>query len=255
MTVRLEDRGPVLVVHNRLKKRGAISPELYQSIIEAVELARQPSRRCIILSGGAFFCAGGDLSILKTRTDLAFAERCQKIELLHDTVRAMQASRVPLIAAIEGGAAGAGLSLALACDLIIAAEGAKFTAAYVKAGLTPDGVLTHILSRLVPRHLSMEMCLLGRSITAERFAQLGVVSQISPVGQTLETALKLAEPLLTGPPKAQQNIRRLVSRAYHSNFEAQLALEATAMAEAQGSSEAAEGISAFLEKRKPEFRS
>lgn len=101
----------------------------------------------------------------------------------------------------------------------------------------------------------MEMCLLGRSIAAERFAELGVVSQICRPGQAFETALQLAEPLLSGPPETQRRIRRLVSQASQENFEAQLALEATAMAKAQGSSEAAEGISAFFDKRQPEFKS
>ena len=141
----------------------------------------------------------------------------------------------------------------LACDMIVAADGAKFTAAYVKAGLTPDGGLTHALSRLLPRQMAMEMCLLGRSYTASRLAELGVISQICPKDQALKTALELVEPLLFGPSQTQARIRTLMSQAANTDLETQLDLEADAMAEAQGSREAAEGISAFFEKRTPDY--
>lgn len=255
MTVRFEDAGACLLVHNRAEKRGAITPAFYDTILKALETARHPRVRCIILTGGAFFCAGGDLNALKTRADLAVDARRARIELLHDVIRAMKGSDVPLIAAIEGGAAGAGLSLALACDLIVAAKGASFTAAYVKAGLTPDGGLTHTLGQLVPHQLSMEMCLLGRPVPVERFAELGVVSQLCAEGEALKAAKALADRLAEGPRQAQSRIRQLVSEAAHNDLCAQLDQEAIFMAEAQGSAEAAEGISAFLEKRPAAFRS
>jgi enoyl-CoA hydratase/carnithine racemase len=253
MTVRLERHGSGLIVHNTAEKRGAITPELYQMIAAAMEQASAPDIRCVILTGGDFFCAGGNLKVLATRAALAPKDRRAKIEILHDVIRAMHACPVPIIAAVEGGAAGAGLSLALACDFIVASKGAHFTAAYVKAGLTPDGGLTHALSRLLPRQMAMQACLLGNAISAEQLAALGVIFQLSPKGQTLADAQELAAQLAQGPAQAQARIRQLLNEAQDTNLSDQLDREAAFMAEAQGGSEAAIGIQAFIEKRKAEF--
>ena len=165
----------------------------------------------------------------------------------------MRACPVPVIAAVEGGAAGAGLSLALACDLIVAAKDAKFVAAYVKAGLVPDGGLTSAMARLLPRPLAMEMCLLGRPVMAKRFAELGAVSRLASPGKAMEEAMALADALAEGPRQAQGVIRGLVADAYETTEASQLDAERDAMAAASGRDEAAEGISAFLEKRKPSY--
>ena len=108
MTVRIEDNTTHLIVHNASENRGAISPELYQRIIEAVDTANASRIRCIILTGGSFFYAGGNLNVLKTRAALPLKERREKVELLHDTIRAMNRSQVPLIAAVEGGGSRSG---------------------------------------------------------------------------------------------------------------------------------------------------
>ncbi len=160
---------------------------------------------------------------------------------------------MPVIAAVEGGAAGAGLSIALACDLIVATEGAKFIAAYVKAGLVPDGGLTSSLSRLIPRPLAMEMCLLAKPVSAERMAAAGAVNLVVAPGEADRQAHVLADTIAKGPRMAQGVIRSLVASAYEQREADQLAAERDAMARAQGGAEAAEGISAFLEKRKPDF--
>ncbi len=253
MTARIEDCGHYLVVHNRTEKRGALTPAFYDCICDAIAMAEARQLRCVIVTGGPFFCAGGDLSALKTRAALPIDERRAKIDLLHDVIRAMKGSQVPLIAAIEGGAAGAGLSLALACDLIVAARDASFAAAYVKAGLTPDGGLTHALATAVPKQFAMEMCLLGRAVSAERFADLGVVSQICEPGKALDNARTIANDLARGPRQAQSAIRQLIYHATDNDLTAQLDLEADMMAIAQGSPDAAEGIAAFLDKRAAEF--
>ena len=153
MSARIEDKGDRIVIWNgNAHKRGALSPELYACIGQAIEMAAEPRIRAVILtSEGDFFCAGGDLNVLIARRDMPKDERRGKINELHSLIRAIRSCPVPVIAAVEGGAAGAGLSFALACDLIVAAAGAKFTAAYVKAGLVPDGGLTASLARALPR--------------------------------------------------------------------------------------------------------
>ncbi|WP_370400258.1 oxepin-CoA hydrolase, alternative type [Sulfitobacter sp. JB4-11] len=256
MSARIEDRGDRLIIWNgNTARRGALSPELYDCIATAMRQAADPRIRAVILtSEGEFFCAGGDLNVLIARRTISVEERRDRIDDLHDLVRAMRACPVPIIAAVEGGAAGAGLSLALACDLIVASKEAKFTAAYVKAGLVPDAGLTSAMARLLPRPLAMEMCLLGRPVMASRFAELGAVSRLCPVGHALEEALLLADTLAAGPRDAQSTIRQLVSTAYESTEAEQLDAERDAMAVAAGADEAAEGIAAFLEKRKPAYR-
>ncbi|MEM9967642.1 MAG: enoyl-CoA hydratase family protein [Pseudomonadota bacterium] len=256
MTARLEDAGDRLIIWNgNTKKRGALSLQLYECIAEAMLLAQEARIRAVILtSEGPFFCAGGDLTVLIERRGMSEAERCGKIEDLHDLIRAMRACPVPLIAAVEGGAAGAGLSFALACDFVVAAKDAQFTAAYVKAGLVPDGGLTASLARLIPRSLAMEMCLMGRPVMAARFAELGAISRLCAPGSTMEEAMALADALTKGPRNAQRAIRALVAQAYDVSEQMQLDAERDAMGHASGQAEAAEGIAAFLEKRHPVFR-
>ncbi|MEP5732037.1 MAG: enoyl-CoA hydratase family protein [Sulfitobacter sp.] len=256
MSARIEDTGDRLIIWNgNSKKRGALSPELYDCINQAMRDAQNPRIRAVILTAeGPFFCAGGNLNTIIQRRQISEAERRDRVDDLHDLVRAMRGCPVPLIAAIEGGAAGAGLSLALACDLIVAAKDAKFSAAYVKAGLVPDGGLTSAMARLLPRPLAMEMCLLGRPVTAGRFAELGAISRLVSPGKAMEEALVLADTLAQGPREAQSVIRRLVAEAYETTEAAQLNAERDAMAAAAGKDEAAEGIAAFLEKRQPNYR-
>lgn len=254
---RLEDQGDrAVVVNMNAARRGALSPDLYEAIAAAIDLAKEPRIRAILLTcEGGFFCAGGDLNVLIERRGLSEAERRDKVDQLHGLIRGLRAAPVPVIAAVEGGAAGAGVSLALAADLIVAAEGAKFTAAYVKAGLVPDGGLTSALARSLPRPLAMEMCLLARPVTAQQMADLGAVNLVVPEGAVLAAAHGLADQLAEGPPAAQRAIRHLVSDAYEASEAAQLDAERNAMAHAAGAAEAGEGIAAFLEKRKPRFPS
>ena len=257
MTVlaRLEDQGDrAVVVNMNAARRGALSPDLYQAIKDAIALAQEPRIRAILLtSEGGFFCAGGDLNVLIERRNLTDAQRRDKVDELHGIIRGLRAAPVPVIAAVEGGAAGAGLSLALAADLIVAEAGVKFTAAYVKAGLVPDGGLTASLARMLPRPLAMEMCLLARPVTAERMEALGAVNMVVPCDQVLSTAQSLATRLAEGPPEAQREIRQMMAEAYETSEAAQLDRERNAMARAAGGPEAGEGIAAFLEKRPPEF--
>lgn len=255
MSARLEDAGDRLIIWNgNTEKRGALSPELYATILRACEKAADPRIRSIILtSEGPFFCAGGDLTVLIERQNMAEDDRRAGIEALHDVVRAMRACPVPIIGAIEGGAAGAGLSFAMACDIVVAAKGAKFVAAYVKAGLVPDGGLTAHLARAVPRQLAMEMCLLGQIVFAERMHDLGVVNALTDEGGTMDVAQGYADRFAAGPRVAQGMIRNMVASAYDQTEAEQLDIERDAMGFATGAPEAAEGIAAFLDKRKPNY--
>ena len=250
---RVEQVGRTLIImNNNPSKRGALSLELYAAINEALERAKDPAIRAIIFaSEGGFFCSGGDLNALQTRAGSTLEERREKVQDLHDIVAGIRNCPVPVIAAVEGGAAGAGLSLALACDMIIAAPNAKFTASYVKAGVVPDGGLTSALARMIPRQLATEMCLLARSVTSERLANLGVINMISD--DPLSEAHALADAFAKGPRKAQGIIKGLVGQAYEATQTEQLEAEREAMIRAVADTEAKIGIAAFLEKKTPEY--
>jgi len=255
MSARLEDAGDRLIIWNgNTDKRGALSPELYACIMQACEMASERRIRSIILTAeGPFFCAGGDLNQLIKSQGMPADQRSARIDGLHDVIRAMRACPVPIIAAVEGGAAGAGLSFALACDVIVAAQGAKFVAAYVKAGLVPDGGLTAHLARAWPRQLSMEMCMLAQPVLAERMHALGVVNALTEAGGTMDVARAFADRFAAGPRDAQAAIRKMVANAYDVTEAEQLDVERDAMGHATGAPEAAEGIAAFLEKRPPNY--
>lgn len=252
-----EDRGDRLVVVNaNTAKRNTLTPEYYRVLGDALDLATRESRiTSVLLRGdGGFFCAGGDLRMLATRRELPRAERLGKIEDLHDLIRSIMACPKPVIAAIEGGAAGAGVSLAFACDLMVADADAKFTVAYVKAGLVPDGGLTSTLSAHLPRAMLMRMALLGEPVSARHLHTLGAISQIVAPGEVIATAEALAEALACGPSATHGVIKTLVNSARSNRLVEQMNDERDAMADAVAATEAAEGISAFLAKRAPDFK-
>ena len=253
---RCEDHGNrLIVVNSNTSKRNALSPDLYRVLINSMDLAAQEPRitSVILRSESGYFCAGGDLGHLATRRDMPRDQRVARIEELHDVIRAVMNCPKPVIAAVEGGAAGAGVSLAFACDMIVAEQDATFTVAYVKAGLVPDGGLTSTLAAHLPRELVMRMALLGEPVTAERMFSLGAISQIEPAGNVVPAALALADRLGAGPSAAQARIKALVNSAHTSSRLDQMNAERDAMADAIATPEAAEGIAAFLEKRRPDF--
>jgi enoyl-CoA hydratase/carnithine racemase len=244
-----------VLVNSNPATRNAIRPELYDALPAALgDAAADRSIGAIVLVGdGGFFCAGGDLRQLATRRDLAPHERRAKVERLHELVRAIRNCPKPVIAAVEGGAAGAGMSLALACDMLVCARDAFFSMAYVKVGLSPDGGATAFLSQFLSRQLMLEWCLLGDRIGAERLHALGAVNRLTEPGAALAQALALAERVAGGPANAGARIKTLCQNAGAATLDEQLDLEAQMMVESQGDGEAQEGIAAFFDKRAPDF--
>lgn len=247
--------GVRILVNSNPSARNAITAELYGALTAALlDAAADPVIDAVVLVGdGGFFCAGGDLRQLATRRGLPPQQRRARIERLHDLIRAIGACPKPVIAAVEGGAAGAGFSLALACDMLVAARDALFSVAYVKVGLTPDGGITAFLAQFLSRQVMTELCLTGEPITGARLHQLGAVNRLAERGQTLPQALALAAAIGNGPANASARIKRLCQNAGHASLGEQLDLEAQLMVESQGDPEAAEGIGAFFDKRAPDF--
>lgn len=252
----VEDRGDhMLVTLSNPQRRNALSPAMYADLRAALDQAAADDRiGAVVLTGASgYFCAGGDLNALAERAALSREERRTRIEDLHATIRAIRACSRPVIAAVEGGAAGAGFSIALACDLLVAAEDASFAAAYVRVGLVPDGGLTASLARRVPASLAARVCLTGDPVGAPVLAGMGVVTDLCAPGQAHADAARLAARLARGPAGAQAAIKRLLADAYAGDFDAQMQRERDAMADALASPEAAAGIRARLDRTVPDF--
>ncbi len=251
-----ENRDGVLVVtNNNPAARNALTLEFYNAFPRLLEAgARDPSVRAMVLTGAdGFFCAGGDIRRLRRRLDADAGARRQGTELLHGMIRAVRSCPVPVIAAIEGGAAGAGVSLGLACDLVVAARDAYFAVSHVRIGLTPDGGATSFLSQSLPRQLVGELCLSGERVEAPRLFAAGLLNRLAEPGAALDEAMELARALAKGPPGAMAAIKALCASGQTASLDDQLDLEAERMTAALGGAEAREGIAAFLDKRKPDF--
>lgn len=255
-TIDAEQQGPVLILTlNGPKTRNTLGVEVYTGITTHLAAAQQDATiRAVVITGAdGYFCAGGNIHTLQTSAKGTLAEATAGTDRLNALIRAVHDCPLPVVAAVEGGAAGAGLSLLLACDIILAATEAKFSLAYVKIGLTPDGGATHLLRAALPRQMVMEMALTGQPVTAQRLADLGVISALMPKGGALPAALTLANSLATGPRQAQARIKHVVNMAAQNDLATHQDLEATNMNTSRFGSEAAEGLAAFLAKRKPDF--
>jgi enoyl-CoA hydratase/carnithine racemase len=181
-------------------------------------------------------------------------QRYETLGQLNGTIQSILNCSKPIISAVEGGAAGAGVSLAMACDLVIMSEHSFFSLAYVKIGLTPDGAATKFLSETMPRQMLAEMAMIGGKIDASRLYQIGAINFISQKGNATKTAIELSKNFENLPKNSLSRIKKLTRLAYGNNFESQLKLETDFMVESQGDSESIEGIDAFLEKREPNYK-
>ena len=249
------ESGVLVLTHNNPSVRNALSPEFYAALTAALQAAASDDTvGAVVLTGAeGMFCSGGDLRQLIKRRELPESERRQRLEGLHDLIRCLRDCPKPIIAAVEGAAAGAGLSVALACDMLVSARDAIYSVAYVKVGLTPDGGATAFLAEFVSRQVLTELCLTGERISGERLHALGAVNRLTEPGQALAQALQLAQLLARGPLQATAAIKALCRSAPQATLEEQLELEAQQMVKAQAGAESLEGISAFLDKRKPDF--
>jgi enoyl-CoA hydratase/carnithine racemase len=235
--------------------RNALGPEMYAAGVEALSVAETSAdiKSVVITGQGVIFSAGGNLQRLNQNRQLPPEHQAQSIEGLHNWIEAIRTFPKPVIAAIEGPAAGAGFSLALACDIIVAARNSIFVMAYSNIALSPDGGGTWSLSRCVPRQLATELLMFGERIGAERLHQLGVVNQLCEPGQALGTALSRASLLNNKAPNALASIKELLNDADGTTLNRQLAQERDHFVKNLHHANAGIGISAFLNKETPRY--
>jgi len=191
--VLVERHGPVLkIINNNPAARNALSFEFSSGATKALKQAGADKTIAAVVLTGAegFFCAGGDLNILIKRREMDVPKRIEAIEVLHGLIRAIHACPKPVIAAVEGGAAGAGAPIALACDMIVAAEDAYFAVNYLRVGLAPDGGSTAALAEVMPRQLANEIIMFGDKIPVQRLHELGSINRICPAGHEDSTRMQ-----------------------------------------------------------------
>ncbi|MDB5858787.1 MAG: Unsaturated acyl-CoA hydratase [Ramlibacter sp.] len=249
-----QGRTMVLTISNP-DHRNALGPEMYAAGVEALNAAdSSPDVRSVVITGaGGTFCAGGNLQRLLENRGKPREVQAQSIDGLHGWIEAIRSFPKPVIAAVEGAAAGAGFSLALACDFIVAADNALFVMAYSSVALSPDGGGTWSLSRALPRQLVSELLMCGERLGAQRLHALGVVNQVTAPGAALDAALALAERLNERAPNVLGSIKELMNEAQAATLEGQLASEREHFVANLHHANGGIGIAAFLDKQKPRY--
>lgn len=252
--------GIATITLDRPKALNALNDDMREALLEVTARAEvDPAARCVVVRGaGDSFMAGGDLKRFYEQRgldDLALRRRfLEGINHIHPICFALRRMPKPVLASVHGYAAGFGLSLALACDLVIAADTARFTLAYVRIGTSPDGSASYTLPRAVGVKKAMEMALLGDDMDAATAQAHGLINFVAPEAALAAETAKLARRLASGPTRAYANVKRLIWASQDNAYERQLQLEAECFADNAVNGEFREGVAAFVEKRRPNFR-
>lgn len=255
LTLDIHD-GVAEITLNRPDAANAFDADLFREFNDAVlRCDADAAVRAVIVTGsGRFFCAGGDLKSFAAQGDDLPRHLKEMTLLFHGAVSRLNRMDAPVIMAVNGVAAGAGFSLAMAGDLALAAESARFTMAYTRAGLTPDGSSTYFLPRLVGLRRAKELTLTNRTLSAQEALAWGIVNRVVPDAELMPVARALAAELAQGPTRALGMAKRLLDSGLNTTLETAMEDEAQTIAAAARTEDGRAGIAAFLEKRQPVFR-
>lgn len=251
-----EENSIFTITINRPEKMNAFSGHMRRDFAEALEHAGSDvDVRVVVIKGaGRAFCAGGDINYMMELVERRDADEFER--LLGSARRVLTTIRLmgkPVIASINGAAAGAGFNVALACDIRIASSDATFSQAFSKIGLHPDWGGTYFLPRIVSTNIACEMVFLGDSINAQRAYELGIINRVVAPEDLEEETRKLAQRLSATPPIAIAAAKRSIYMSDKETLEAMLQQELEAQMECFHSEDFKEGLRAFMEKRKPKF--
>lgn len=242
---------------NRPERLNALTTDVANELQEAIKAALKNGVRAIVLTGaGRSFCAGGDLREMQElagregKVDAFFDE---PLQVLNELVLLIRNAPVPIIAAVNGVASGGGCNLALACDLVVAAESAKFNQAFIKIGLTPDIGGSFILPRLIGWKRAAELMFTGDMVNARSAYQMGMINSVVSDAELMAHVRSLAEKLASAPTAAIGRIKRLLESSAVNDYESQLEIERKTQIESGQTKDFVEGVAAFLEKRPPRF--
>ena len=236
-------------------------PDKYNAFVRGMALELQKKLdecrsdetiRCIIISGsGKAFCAGQDLREAMDPNGLTIEEIVQ--QHYNPIIKKIREIEIPVIAAVNGVAAGAGANVALACDIVVAAKSASFIQAFSKIGLIPDSGGTYFLPRLIGIQKAAALMMTGEAVSAEKAEALGMIYAVYKDSEFETSAMKLADTISAMPTKGLGYTKKLLSQTFNNSLEEQLSLEAETQALSASSKDHQEGIKAFMEKRTPQF--
>jgi len=251
------DAGVLSLTLNRPDKLNAFNPEMHRLLREALEEARdEPGVRAVLLTGsGRGFCAGQDLSERNVGADAAPIDLSVSVGSNYNPlVRRLRALPKPVVCAVNGVAAGAGANIALACDIVLAARSASFVQSFSRLGLVPDSGGTYFLPRLVGSARAMGLALLGERLSAEEAERWGLIWKAVEDERLVEEATGIAQTLAAGPTKGYGLIKQAIQASAGNSLDAQLDLERDLQREAGFSEDYREGVAAFMQKRKPQYK-
>lgn len=257
-TIQLEKRGEVSVITlNRPASLNSLNTQVGQEFQFAVGEVQKSGARAVLLTGaGRAFCAGGDLREMQKiaeRDGRAEAFFDEPLRMLNECILLIRNTPLPFIAAVNGAASGGGCNLALACDIVIAGESARFNQAFIKIGLVPDCGGTFILPRLVGLKRATEMLMTGDVVDARRALEMGMINAVAPDEELMARAMAMAEKLAQAPTVAIGYIKKLLEAGAKNDYGEQLELERKTQIEAGQTQDFREGVTAFSEKRPAKF--
>lgn len=249
------DSGVAGIRLNRPDRLNALDPALGQALLAALrQVEADASVKAVTLTGeGRAFMAGGDLSVFNAALDKAPQAAAALIPVFHDIVLTIRRMAPPVVAGVQGAVAGGGLGLALACDLVIAADDASFVPAYTRIGTSPDGGTTWSITRLIGARRAMEWVMLGDPMNAQDACAAGLINRVVPVAKLADEVAAYARRVAEGPAFAFGSVKRLVHAASTATFAEQLNAEKEAFVAAAGTADFREGIAAFFARRPAKF--
>lgn len=247
------DGSVVTIVLDRPDAANGMNAEMTRDLAAAATLCDTPDTKVVTLTGaGRFFCAGGDLKAMAAADDPGVFVKSMANDL-HRAMSTFARMDAILITAVNGVAAGAGFSLGVSGDLVLAAESASFTMAYTKAGLSPDGGASYVLPRLIGLRRTQELMITNRVVKAAEALDWGLVTTVVPDAELPDTLAELAEQIATGARGSNSAVKQLLLSSYANGYEAQLENEARHIATNASSADGREGVAAFVGKRAPAF--
>ena len=241
---------------NRPDAANSINEDMGKDLMHAaLRCDEDPEIRAVLISGaGKIFSGGGDLKDFISKGDQLPYHIKEITTYLHAAISRLTRMDAPVVAAVHGAVAGAGLSIAIACDIVVAAETTRFMVAYTRAGLVPDGSSTYFLPRIVGLKRALELTLTNRMFSAQEALQWGLVTRVVPDNELLAQARAIAVQLAAGPTRAYGISKRLLHSGWMETLETQMENESQAIANSARTLDAREGITAFLEKRPPKYK-
>ena len=241
---------------NRPEAANSINEEMGKDLMHAaLRCDEDPEIRAVLISGaGKIFSGGGDLKTFSARGNQLPYHVKEITTYLHAAMSRLTRMDAPVVAAVHGAVAGAGMSIAIACDIVVAAETTRFMVAYTRAGLVPDGSSTYFLPRIVGLKRALELTLTNRMFSAQEALQWGLVTRVVPDNELLTQASAIAVQLAAGPTRAYGISKRLLHSGWTETLETQMENESQAIANSARTADAREGITSFLEKRPPKFK-